>query len=324
MPTLIMLGNINQFTFANSIVVANWKSQQIFKRPLSTIFVLHSVDSSTKLREQRNWVEHLAIHDIGENLLIPRVMEISSSRQSIKEFAEYVELIIQGVGGSDRVMVDLTNGATLQKNLLAVVAYILDIRHQYLIDTVTLSSLTQDRGFLGLDVLAQSYQDAPDGSHLDGLAYINLAEVVRYRKRISTETEAYTAIDPALADPAFFRDNFLHSVKFKLLADREQDNTLYRLAAASVGSSIDDLLELLIRHIDGGRQSHQPSGLTLGAKLGRIRDAVQARSHEDFDHEFLRRLNEFVLYLRNSTTHKAGIPNVRISQVEGRVPGPES
>jgi len=88
------------------------------------------------------------------------------------------------------------------------------------------------------------------------------------------------------------------------MADRERDSALYRIAASSVGASIDDLLELIMRRLDGSHSQHQPSGLTLGAKLARIRDALQSRAADDFDHEFLRRFNDFVLYLRNSTTHK--------------------
>jgi len=306
-PTLIILGNKNQYTFANSIVAANWKAQQLFRKPLGTIFVLHSAGSHDALRMERGWVAHLAEHNIRESLLIPRVMEVSAGAGSIEQFAEYIELILQGVGGADHVMVDLTNGATLQKNLLAIVAYILDIRHQFLIDTITLSELTKftkELKFLSLDVLQKSYQEAPDSSHLDDLAYINLAEIVRYRHRIATETARYAEIEPALADPVFFRDNFLHSVKFKLMADREKDSALYRIAAASVGTSIDDMLELIIRKLNGGRRQLQSSGLTLGAKLARIREAMNARVGDEFDHEFLRTFNEFVRYLRNSTTHK--------------------
>lgn len=304
MPSLIVLGNTNQHTFANSIVAANWKAQEIFGKSLSTIFVLHSTGSHDALRSERGWVTHLAAHHIGEDLLIPRVMEIGANAASIEQFAEYVELILQGVGGAEQVMVDLTNGATLQKNLLAIVAYILDIRHQFLIDTIALNALTKERGFLSLEILQATYQAAPDSSQLDHLAYINLAEIVRYRRRVTAETERYAAIDPELADRTFFRDNLLHSVKFKLMADRELDSALYRIAASSVGASIDDLLELMIRKVDGGRKQHQPSGLTLGAKLARIREAVDARAGDDFDHEFLRRFNDFILYLRNSTTHK--------------------
>lgn len=304
MPTLIILGNTNQHTFANSIVAANWKAQELFDKPLSTIFVLHSAGSHEALRSERGWVAHLAAHHVGENLLIPRVMDMSADAGSIERFAEYIELILQGVGGADQVMVDLTNGATLQKNLLAIVAYILDIRHQFLIDTIILNTLTKDRTFLALDILQQSYQEAPDSSQLDNLAYINLAEVVRFRRRVTAETERYAAIEPALADRTFFRDNLLHSVKFKLMADRESDSALYRIAASSVGASIDDMLELIIRKLNGRRAHHQPSGLTLGAKLARIREMLESRADDEFDHEFLRRFNDFVLYLRNSTTHK--------------------
>ena len=304
MTTLIVLGNTNQYTFANSIVAANWKAQAIFGKPLRTIFVLHSAGSNDTLRVQREWVEHLVAHHIGENLLVPRVMEISAAPESIEQFAAYMELILQGVGGAEQVMVDLTNGVTLQKNLLAVVAYILDIRHQFLIDTIRLGALTKERGFLDLDVLMESYQEAPDSSHLDNLAYINLAEIVRYRRRIVAETELYTGIHPVSADPIFFRDNLLHSVKFKLLADQEQDHALYRIAAASVGSSIDDMLELIIRRLDSDQHGHQQTGLTLGKKQIKIRKILQEHASRDFDHEFARRFDDFVLYLRNSTTHK--------------------
>ncbi len=304
MPSLIVVGNPNQHTFANSIVAANHKAIELLGKPLTKIFVLHSAESDARLLHERDWLAHLAAHHIYESTLIPRIIEIGSTPASIERFAEYIEFILRGGGESEQVIVDLSNGTTLHRSLLSIVAYVLDIKYQFLIDTVKLFQATSERGFLNLDVLAPSYVAAPNSTHLDSLAYINLAEMVRYRRRIASETDRYQQINPIQADPTFFRDNLLHSVKFKLLADRDRDNALYRIAAAAVSVSIDGMLELLVRKLDNGRDDPKDSGLTLGQKLTKIRKVIERQPESGFDLEFLEKFSAFVLYLRNSATHK--------------------
>jgi len=152
MSTLIVLGNLNHFTFANSIVAANNKAAEIFSEALTDIFVIHSSASQAGLNKQTDWVKYLESHGISQELLIHRVIEIDATPQSVEHFIHYIEIILNAVlSKKPNLIVDLTNGTSLHKNLLSTTAYILGLSDQYLIDIVKVAELTGDRGFLGSD-----------------------------------------------------------------------------------------------------------------------------------------------------------------------------
>src|SRR5438309_352264 len=94
MTTLIVLGNTNHFTFVNSIIVANDKAIEKFGKPLTNIFVIHSKESWQKLYEQIDWIKYLEDNNISQGLLTEKVVELDSTRESIKPFIDYIELII--------------------------------------------------------------------------------------------------------------------------------------------------------------------------------------------------------------------------------------
>lgn len=303
MSTLIILGNTNRFTFANSILAANARSVALFGEPLSNIFVIHSKKSQVELRKHADWAEHLDRNDVRTTNIVERVIDMQDTRQFVDDFVAYLEFVLKGNAGNQRLMVDLTNGTTQYKNLLSTAAYILDIAHQFMIDIDALSALTQERGFLGLDILSQAYIPAPESLQLDSIAYLNLAEVVRYKRIIEHHTNRYGDIGRERSDPGFFKDNLRHSIQLKLEGDRTRDNAIYRIATSSIGASIEELVGFLYSLVapdeDGAAERK-----TLGDKLRDIRLRLERQPSQDFDLEFFRKFNDFVLYLRNSTVHK--------------------
>lgn len=309
MPVLIILGNLNQHTFANSIIAANCKSKELFQAPLNRIEVFHSKESFEKLQSLKlskesengkNWVEYLAENQVNENILVQRTVEVTSTRQSVEEFVNSVEGIVSNVTNkSESLILDLTNGTTISKNLLSTAAYLLDISHQYMIDVAKLFSLTNERGFINPDLLFQSYVSAPESTDLDNIAYLNLAEVLRYKKIIDDHSAKYEAIGKGEVDTSFFKNNLKESVKLKLEGDQRKDNTIYRIATSSISTSAEDLITHLIEEF-----AQDADARTLGEKLGVLRSQVERKAPDNFDVEFFRKLNDFVLYLRNSSTHK--------------------
>lgn len=309
MPTLIILGNINQHTFANAIVAANCKSRELFQLPINRIEVFHSKESfevlqSLKIKKDndggKNWVDHLSDNHINESILVHRTAEVTSTKQSVEEFISNLEgIVFNATNKSDHLILDITNGTTISKNLLSTAAYLLDIPHQYMVDVAKLFSLTKDRGFIAPELLIQSYVPAPESTDLDNIAYLNLAEVLRYKKVIDDHSVKYQAIGEGEVDTSFFKTNLKESVRLKLEGDQRKDNTIYRIATASISASIEDLITHLI-----DRFAPDSNASMLGDKLGTIRSQVESKAPESFDIKFFRKLNDFVLYLRNSTTHQ--------------------
>ncbi len=192
MSTLIVLGNTNHFTFVNSILAANSKSLEKFDEALTDIFVIHSTASQARLSSQTDWIEQLQCNGISHEIITHRVIEIDSSKESVERFVHYIEIILNGVlSRNPNLIVDLTNGTSLHKNLLSTTAYILDFGNQYLIDITKVAELTGERGFLPLDILRASYIPVPDATQLDSIAYLNLAEIIRYKRLIQQHTNKY-------------------------------------------------------------------------------------------------------------------------------------
>src|SRR2546430_2563429 len=97
MTTLIVLGNINRFTFVNSIIAANDKASEKFGKPLTDIFVIHSIASQDELSKQIDWLEYLKSNNISQELFTQRVVEIDSTTESVERFVNYIEFIVNGV-----------------------------------------------------------------------------------------------------------------------------------------------------------------------------------------------------------------------------------
>lgn len=301
MTTLIILGNTNEFTFANSIIAANAKSKEIFSSSINEIQVIHSFDSQSQLFSKKDWIAYLKSNNIGNEIFVHRLIEIASTESSVKVFVECIDSIVRGLREQSTLMVDLTNGTSLQKHLMSLVAYILDIRYQFLIDVASLFKQTDKRGFLTEDVLLPNYILAPDSTKLDDLAYLNLTEMVRYKRAIEGYTKTYSLIGKETADNKSFSRNFEESIRSKFKGDKTRDNAIYRIASVSISSNIEDFLTaLIINHITDDRVKR-----TLGDKLQLIQTTVINEASEDFDFEFFNKFNDFILYLRNSTTHKS-------------------
>ncbi len=316
MSTLIVLGNTNPFTFANSIVAANCKALELFNEGLTDVFVIHSNESQIKLNNQQDdsnsqggWIKHLEDHGISQGVLTHRIIEINATSESIDNFIHYIELILNGVlSKNPNLIVDLTNGTSLHKNILSTMAYILDLGHEYLIDITKLGELTKERGFLSIDILKASYVSAPDVTKLDSIAYLNLANIVRYKRLIQQHTDKYVHIDEDTTDRSFFAGNLTHSISLKLQGDRKKDNALYRIAVSSISASVEDLITILIDKFTLKGKSDNENRPTFGKKLRRLESELQNRLElENADFEFLTKFNDFMLYLRNSTTHKGAL-----------------
>jgi hypothetical protein len=310
MATLLVLGNTNQHTFANSIVAANHTSSIQMGGPLQEIYVLHTSESQRALAKSGEWVEHLRTNGVQQDIITYRTIELDvpSAGDAVAKFAKYVESAVHA-SGAGQLIVDLSNGTTAYKTLLSTVAYVLDVPHLYMIDISRLKrSPGEQLGFLPLDVLTDIYVRAPDSTILDVIAHLSMTEVVRYGRIVDAHAGRYRNINPAACDEEFFKKNLVHSVQIKLQGDRQRqrDNAIYRIASTSIAASIEELVRVLMSRFLVGRVTDEDR-LTFGQRLAVLREHMESNPKPDFDYEFFRQFNDFMLYLRNSTTHKGKI-----------------
>ncbi|MGI9057469.1 MAG: mCpol domain-containing protein [Ktedonobacteraceae bacterium] len=128
---------------------------------------------------------------------------------------------------------------------------------------------------------------------------------MRYKQIIKKHANKYEQIDRIAADRNFFEGNLAHSIQLKLLGDRKGDSALYRIVSSSVSASVEDLISILIDKFIPQRPGTKDARRTLGDKLSLVESEIKKISPLNFDFDFFQRLNSFVLYLRNSSTHKS-------------------
>jgi len=308
MSNLIILGNLNQYTFANSIVVSNKISKELFNVSFENIFVIHSHESKKRLNELNEWKDHIKNHSIDTNIINNKILDLHADEKSITKFVDHIEFILRGVKNRENTIIDLSNGTTIQKNMLSIVGYILDAKHQYMIDITKLFKLIDSRKFIKASIIRESYTKAPDSTLLDNIAYLNLSQIFRYKKIIATQTNSFKEIGNENSDFEFFRDNLIKSIELKLKGDKKKDNAIYRIAATAIAASVEELMSEMIKKQIGSVEKK-----TFGQKIQMIYQEVSQKVNQEdnynkgFDLEFFQKFNEFMLYLRNSTTHKGKI-----------------
>ncbi len=303
MNALLIHGNPNYHTFTNAIVAANEKAMLLFNSRLSNIFILHSKRSYQVLNEKTEWLQELEKHQITSDIFTQKIVEIDASPDSVKAFVEFIELILKGMPEKSNLMLDVTNGTTVQKSLLAIVAYLLDFPHQYMIDITQLAEKVKEiKGFLPPAILEACYVPVPESVILDHIAYINLAEVLRYKKMIEGHKQKYVTLNPDKTDPAFFKGNIARSIQLKFSGDQNDDPTIYRISASALAASLEHLVRIMVdKYIKHETVEDKDP---FGPKLKLIERKVYEISPPNFDFKFMELLNGIMLYIRNTTTHK--------------------
>lgn len=308
MSQLLILGNTNKYTFCNAVVAAQSRAKEYLHEELTDIFVIHSKESFHKLfSEETDWIDFLKKYDIEENAFINRVISIKD--QEYTEFLAYIKGILKNCQMS-KLIIDMSNGTSEMKTTLSIIAYLLDVSHVYFIDSISLAKGENTKIFLEENQLREYYKKVIHSKSIDELANINLTEIIRYKEKVNELSEIYKEFDKRYTNDAFFKDNLLHAILLKIKSDNSpvSDNALYRISSTAIASSLEDLIDKFLLDYGIFDIGHK----TLGNKISILQNKIKETVSAEFDFKFLEMFNEFMLYLRNSTTHK----NLTVSDSE--------
>lgn len=300
MSKLLILGNKNKYTFYNSVLAASSKSVEIFKDNLAEIYVIHTKESFKSLfQEDTDWLKALGNSGVSINQFVNRVIE-----EGDNDFVSYVQYIKEVLESTmlDSIIIDISNGTTEKKTILCTIAYILDIQNIYYVNSSELLNVVKSNEFAKKEIVGKYYKKFISNKDIDGLAYLNLTTVTRYKEKIDNLSNAYSVVDE---DNKFFKNNLLNAIKLKIESDNMscEDNTLYRISSTAISASLEDLIDKLLLY--SGEEFDKFSNFTLGKKILMLQNRIKERTSMTFDFRFFQKFNEFMLYLRNSTTHKS-------------------
>ena len=299
MSRLIILGNTNRFTFCNAIVAAQSKSKEMLCQEITDIFVLHTQESFRELFIVNNdWIEFLNNYNININTFINRIM----NDNEVISFLEYIKEIIKN-STLDTLIIDLSNGTSDKKNLLSIITYVLDLSNVYCINTNMLFKKDKNaQVFYKDDIISKCYIKLSTNKEIDKLAYLNLTEVTRYKESINRLSEVYKQIQDDRSCDRFFKDNLLNAILLKIENDNKDisDNSIYRIASTAIAASLEDMIDKFLINMGIEEFGYK----TLGNKIHMLQNEIKGKTTKTFDYLFFEKFNDFILYLRNSTTHK--------------------
>ena len=291
MSQLLILGNPNRHNFCNAIVAAQSKS----KERLKDIYVIHSKESFDELFiKETDWMEFLKEYGIMESTFINRIIG------NEEELLNYLECILN-ICNIEELIIDMSNGTSRMKTILSIITYVLDISNVYAFDRVSwLNDGKKDKEFYHEEELKNYYKKVVNNKDIDNLSWINLTQIVRYKEKIRQFSSAYSDFSKEFANSSFFEENLYDAISLIMKSsNKEKKNTLYRISSTAIATSLEDLVDRFL--LDHGEDI---KNLTLGQKLRCLKDKIKKLTSINLDYEFMGRFNEFMLYLRNSTTHK--------------------
>lgn len=298
MSQLLILGNISKYTFCNAIVAAHGKSQKCLEEEIQDIYVIHTKESFKVLfgDTKKDWLNELEQYSITESTFINRVIDVDSSHSD--ELLNYINNIIQ-ITGVDSLIIDVTNGTSEGKTLLSIIVYLLDIRHAYFIDSIALERQYHNirQSFFCSEELMPYYRKVKESKTIDRLGYLNLTEIIRYKDKIDVVSEGLYG-----DKSGFFADNLRTAIELFLKNKnaQNQSNSLYRIAATAIAASLEELVDKILFDCN----IEVKSKATLGTKISILKKRLIDTS-SDFDDNFLGKIDNLILYLRNDTVHEA-------------------
>lgn len=310
MSQLIILGNTNRFTFCNAVVGANAKSNELYDGNFDEIYVLHSKESFEELlKNNEDWMKHLNKYGIDDSIFIHRIIDFENN---ISLMVTYIKDILKKCD-LEKVIIDVSNGTTVLKTTLSIIAYILDINQVYFINSAALLSEHGREEFISYDDMKRYYEKMISNKDIDELAYLNHTEIIRYANKVQKLSDiVYETLDKDTKEDkdTFLKNNLLHALEIKIKSDKSdiKDNTLYRISSAAIFASLEDLIDrLLIKY-----KTDEFNRKTLGQKIHLLQDIIEEKAASVFDFRFLQEFNSFMLYLRNTSTNK----NLNLSDSE--------
>lgn len=271
----------------------------MLNQEITDIFVLHTQESFQELfKDNNDWIKLLNNYNINMNTFINRVLKDNE----VISFLEYIKEIIKNTN-LDTLIIDLSNGTSDKKTLLSIITYVLDLSNVYCINTAILFKKEKNtQVFYKDDIISKYYIKLSTNKEIDRLAYLNLTEVTRYKESISKLSKVYKQIKDDKSGGKFFEDNLLNAILLKIENDNKEvsDNSIYRIASTAIAASLEDMIDKFL--INMGIEEFDYK--TLGNKIYMLQDEIKGKATKTFDYLFLEKFNDFILYLRNSTTHK--------------------
>lgn len=299
MSSLFLVGNVNEYTFANAALAAHTRDKDVGGRGLTDVFVLHSPESDIHLSNCDNWKKHLMSYGLNTEVFVSCTVNLQGGGdQQLERVAHHVERFLLALDKREDVYVDLTNGNSLYKSVLSNIAYLLGVRRQFILDTPR-------RGvFLAPTDLRLAYIELPDPALLDSVAPAWLTEVRRFNVKAREAARSLVAIcGTNTAARIGFEGDIQNAVHSWFSGEKHRDGAALGGAVRHVGRAFEDLIRGVYESLS--KNSKRPK--TLNDMLDQICTRLNQVA-PDYEPQLLEEVSQLLRRLRNASTHEQTSP----------------
>ena len=299
MSSLFIVGNINKYTFTNAALAAHLRDLDIEGGGLTDVFVLHSPPSEKHLTKCEDWKHHLSSHGLSPEVFVNFTVDLQGNNKQMERIARHVERCILGLDNRENIYVDLTNGNSLYKSVLANIAYVLGVRRQFILDTPPSDQ------FLEPEALRSAYVELPDPSLLDSLAPAWLTEVRRFNIKAREAARHLVSICGASsAEQIGFEGDIRNAVHAWFRGEKGGDGAALGGAVRHVGRAFEDLIRGVCDALSpsNGRRAKNLNGM-IGEVCSHLKNVAQ-----DYEPQLLEEVSQLLRRLRNASTHEQTSP----------------
>lgn len=297
MASLFLVGNINEYTFANAIVAAHIRDLEENGSGLSYIFVIHSPESEAFLSSNTLWKKYL--QDNGLYSVCFSYCTIDFHKDSdvkLGVLAQHVERFIKSLPAQERIYVDLTNGSSLYKSVLSNISFILGVKRQFILE------ISMKKGFMSYDELKSAYIELPDPIGLDTVAKAWLTDVRRYKNKAKEVSEILTMIcGTDSINQNELEGDIKNAVSTWFSGLKEADSAALGGSVRYVGRAFEDIIRNIYSMLDD-EANKNAKNINLKNMLDHICTKLYKNASVN-EPELIENISQFLRFLRNEATH---------------------
>src|ERR1035438_7825167 len=169
---------------------------------------MHSRESAEALYADDSWKSHLNGQGLNTQIFDEFTVGLEEGDPAVARLMRHLHRCLAGLEPDAKIYFDLTNGTSLQKNILSVLAYIVGEGELFAVDVTKLARLPAAPGFVARSEALQTYCALSRASAFDGLARTWLTEVRRFSLRAAQAKQQFQSITGASQSDAevFKRD----------------------------------------------------------------------------------------------------------------------
>ncbi len=307
---LIIPGNTNVPTMINAIIRATLQLRSESQNNLLTFRQVHIFHTEQSLQalmaSTAAWQAALSLHEIPITSLIHHVTKLDDS--NVDRFRDLVEQLRTIVNPLDNThyYIDLTSGVASLKAILAVFAYVLDIKNIYTLEV----QFSRDREesnrqkSLFYHQLEQEgvklvYRQFPPIREFDEFGKLNYTEILRYRTIVSELSDELTMLLPTKFDLEHLRASLLSGINARLLGEHTGETSHYRQAVFASSAGVEEISNFILALLKNNALENQP----LGTKLNEVKTLFTKNPKYFINESVLEHFTRLIAETRNEIVH---------------------